>query len=193
MRVIKIEISNKNIDKIIKNTRKIVKYCDKNNYKLKFIYNNEHITREINNNLFNIETAVNIKNIKERYSFIYDYICDYIDDKYLNCNYCDFKNDVCIYFRTNKDFSHKNGCCYSKKRGGLCEHFKNNSCQIKSISCKLYSCEVLRKNKVSFKINDFVLIKYFFNLKQKYFIKYSFFKPKKFVLNKLIEGKKYEK
>ena len=107
--------------------------------------------------------AINIKEKSKRYSFIYDTVCDYIDKKYLECNYCDFKDDVCVFFRNHPKIMHKDGCCYSDARGGLCENLKNHRCQIKSISCKLYSCEYLRNKKVYFKIKDIPLLKYFFS------------------------------
>ena len=132
--------------------------------------------------------AINIKDKSKKYSFIYDTVCDYIDKKYLECNYCDFKDDVCVFFRNHPKIMHKDGCCYSDARGGLCENLKNHRCQIKSISCKLYSCEYLRNKKVYFKIKDIPLLKYFFNLKQKYILKYSFFKPKSYVMYKLMEN-----
>ena len=95
---------------------------------------------------------------------------------------------VCVFFRNHPKIMHKDGCCYSDARGGLCENLKNHRCQIKSISCKLYSCEYLRNKKVYFKIKDIPLLKYFFNLKQKYILKYSFFKPKSYVMYKLMEN-----
>lgn len=184
-----LDISNKNIDKIIRKTRKIVNLCDKNNYKIKLKYTEDILNKEKLETLNNIKKAINIKDVKKRYSFIYDTVYDYIDNKYLTCNYCDFKNNVCVFFRNNPNIIHENGCCYSDARGGLCNHLKNNKCEIKSISCKLYSCEYLRKRKVNFRMKNIPLIKYFFNLKQKYFIKYSFFKPKSYVMYKLIENK----
>lgn len=185
-----INISDKNINKIIKKTKYLRKLCDKNNYKLIFKINGKEITKEDNLNLYNIQKAINIKNIKERYNFIYDKVCEYIDKEYLTYNYCDFKNDVCIYFRKEGKLDHKDGCCYSKDREGTCTHLKNHRCKIKAISCKLYSCPYLRENNINFKINDFPLIKYFFNIKQKYYLKYSFFKPKSYVIYKLIESQK---
>ena len=179
-----IKINSRNINKIIKKTRKIRKLCDKNNLKLEFIYQDKIKSKTLEE----IEHAINIKDLEKRYSYIYDNICDYLDNKYKKCNYCDFKNDVCIYFRELKEFDHKNGCCYKVSRGGLCKYFKNKKCTIKSISCKLYSCEVLRNNKINFRMKYFPLIKYFFNLKQKYYIKYSFFEDKDYVLNKLLEN-----
>ncbi|MBP3634938.1 MAG: hypothetical protein J6J17_00565 [Bacilli bacterium] len=188
-RSIVIEIFNKNVDKIIKKSKRLLKLCDEKNYKLKFNYLDDNISKQKLFWIKNIEKAINIKNIKERYSFIYDTVCEYIDKKYMECNYCDFKDDVCIYFRNNPKIMHKNGCCYSDARGGLCKNLVNNSCSIKSISCKLYSCEYLRKNKINFRMKAIPLIKYFFNIKQKYYIKYSFFKDKDYMINKLIENK----
>lgn len=177
-----LNVNVKSIKKEIKKTRKYINYCDKNNYKIKYNNSNDFWIK-------NIEKAINIKDINKRYNFIYDTVCDYIDKKYLKCNYCDFKDDVCIYFRVHNNLNHKNGCCYSDARGGLCNHLKNHKCEIKSISCKLYSCEYLRKNKINFKMKDIPLIKYFFNIKQKYFIKYSFFKDKDYVISKLLENR----
>lgn len=174
-------INVKNIKKEVRNTKKYIKYCDKNNYKIKFNTNDFWLKK--------IEKAINKKNINERYSFIYDTVCEYIDDKYITNNYCDFKDNVCRYFRENNKLNHKNGCCFSDYRGGLCEYLEVDHCKIKSISCKLYACPILRENKINFRIKDIPLIKYFFNIKQKYYIKYSFFKPKAYVLYKLVEKK----
>ena len=177
----KLIIDVKDINKEIKKTKKYLKYADKNNCIIE--YNINDIT------LKQIEKAINIKDIKERYNYIYDEGCDYIDKKYLDCNYCDFKDDICKYFRETKQLNHKNGCCYSDARGGLCPHLKNRKCNIKSISCKLYSCEILRKNNIKFRIRKIPLLKYFFNIKQKYYLKYSFFKDKDYVINKLLENR----
>lgn len=185
--VLSIEVNNKNFKKILKNTGKYLKLCEKNNYVIKYIFNEEINNKE---EFKKIEYAINEKDLAKRYSFIYDTVCDYIDKKYLDCNYCDFKDNVCIYFREHKNIEYKNGCCYADFRGGLCDHLDIDHCNIKSISCKLYSCETLRKKKIYFKLKDFLLIKYFFNLKQKYYIKYSFFKPKSYVMYKLIENYK---
>ena len=180
MKILEIEV--KDINKEIKKAKKYLNYCDKNDYKIKFNSTDDFWLK-------NIEKAINIKDINKRYSFIYDIVCDYIDKKYLECNYCEFKDDVCKYFRENNQTEHKNGCCYSDARGGLCEHLKDKHCNIKSISCKLYACPILRENKINFKMKDIPLIKYFFNIKQKYYIKYSFFKDKTYVMYKLIEKK----
>ena len=174
-------IDVKDINKEIKNTKKYLKYSDKNNIKIKFKTKDQTLKQ--------IQKAINIKDIKKRYEYIYDEVCDYIDDKYLKCNYCEFKNDICKYFREKNELNHKNGCCYSDSRGGLCKYLDKDHCTIKSISCKLYSCPTLRENNINFKIREIPLLKYFFNIKQKYYLKYSFFKDKEYVINKLLEKK----
>lgn len=134
------------------------------------------------------DKALSIKSTKERYEFIYDTVCDFLDSKYIGCNYCDFKDDVCKYFR-KEDSNHKMGCCYADKRGGLCPNLENGTCKIKSISCKLYACPMLRDEKLYFKINDIPLLRDFFNIKQKYYIKQSFFQTKEDTLLKIYENK----
>lgn len=172
----------KNDSKEIKKTKKYLDLCDKNNYKIKYKDTNNYWIK-------NIEKAINIKDIYKRYEYLYNVVCDYIDTKYLECNYCEFKDDICRYFRENNQLTHKNGCCNSASRGGVCKHLEDGKCNIKSISCKLYACPILRSDKINFRMKDIPLIKYFFNLKQKYYIKYSFFKDKDYVINKLIEKK----
>ena len=68
----------------------------------------EKIAKEDNIELYNIMHAINIKDKSKRYSFIYDTVCDYIDKKYLECNYCDFKDDICVFFRNHPKIMHKN-------------------------------------------------------------------------------------
>ena len=174
-------IDVKDVNKEIKNTKKYLKYSDKNNVKIKY--------KTKDKTLKQIEKAINIKDIKKRYSYIYDTICDYIDEKYMTCNYCEFKDDICKYFREKNELTHKYGCCYSDSRGGLCNYLDKDHCTINSISCKLYSCPILRGNNINFKIREIPLLKYFFNIKQKYYLKYSFFKDKDYVINKLLEKK----
>lgn len=179
MESLKVEV--KDVNKEIKNTKKNIKYCDKNNCKIKFIGTDDYWLK-------NIEKAINIKEIEKRYSFIYDTVCDYLDNKYFGENLCGFdENGICEYHRKEEP-NHYNGCCYRKDRG-LCQYFdeEHSVCTERGISCKLYSCPILRKKGINYKIGDIPLIKYFFTIKQKYYIKYSFFKPKPYVMYKLME------
>ena len=179
-----IDVNKKNAKKIIKQTKKLI-----NEDKIKFNFV-EEIDKDLKDNLINIEKAINIKDLEKRYSFIYDTVCDYLDNKYFGENLCGFdQNGICEYYR-KEDPSHYNGCCYRDDRS-LCEYFdeEHSVCTESGISCKLYSCPILRKKGINYKMRDIPLIKYFFNIKQKYYIKYSFFKPKPYVMYKLMENK----
>ena len=134
--------------------------------------------------------AVNIKNIKERYNYIYDISCKYLDYAFRINNWCNFKDNKCIGVLNNCHCNESlNGCCYGSKRG-LCKNYINGECGIQSLSCKLFSCKYLRKNKKVIKINDICLLKYYFNNKQKFIIEYSFFKDKDEVIELLLQNRK---
>ena len=83
-----IRITDINIDEIIKETRKILKMCDKNNYKVVLIYNDKkidekYLKKDISENLRDIITimhAINIKDKEERYNYIYDTVCYYLEN-----------------------------------------------------------------------------------------------------------------
>ncbi|MBO6243128.1 MAG: hypothetical protein J6O41_00960, partial [Clostridia bacterium] len=69
----------------------------------------------------------------------------------------------------------------------LCEHLKKDyTCGAKCISCKLFTCDYLRKKGIQFKIKDILLLNVFFNPLQKYFIKYMVFTPKDKILKRLL-------
>ena len=187
--ILEIEITNSNIEKIIKKTKSIKNKCDKNNLILKFNIKEDVKDKILLRDIKSIETAINLKNKEERYNYIYDTVCSYLDDRIIDENYCEFKDDICKYFREKNELTHKYGCCYSDSRGGLCNYLDKDHCTINSISCKLYSCPTLRENNINFKIREIPLLKYFFNIKQKYYLKYSFFKDKDYVINKLLEKK----
>lgn len=179
----KIYVNNKNVKKVLNKTKKYIKED-----KIEYIFQDE-IDIKLKKELKNIEKAINIKDLEKRYSFIYDTVCDYLDSKYFGENLCGFdENGICDYYR-KVDPTHYNGCCYREDRS-LCKYFdeEKSECTERGISCKLYSCPILRERKINYKIKDIPLLKYFFNLKQKYYIKYSFFKPKPYVMYKLMEN-----
>ena len=133
--------------------------------------------------------AVNIKDIKQRYNYIYDVVCNYLDKEFNERNICNFKDNKCISVRNNSHCKEsENGCCYGRKRG-LCKNLKNGKCNIKSISCKLFTCRYLKKNKIKYKINDIPLLKFFVNNRQKFIINNSIFKDKPEIIDLLILNK----
>lgn len=50
---------------------------------------------------------------KQQYEYIYDTVCEYLDNQFCKGNICDFKNDQCIANRENKTAHKDMGCCYS--------------------------------------------------------------------------------
>ena len=58
------------------------------------------------------------------------------------------------------------------------------------MACKLFTCPFLYKEKgIKQRINDYVLIKYFFNRNQKYILECSFWTPKEIVMKRLLANK----
>lgn len=182
-----ISIKNKKgIDKLIINIFKM--NSDKNkinviNYDKKYNYN-------LNELSFLIK-AYKLSDISDRYSYIYDCVCDELDRRFNEFNLCNFKNNLCNCKRCliNR-FPKENliyGCCYTG--GRVCPYLKNSKCSIKAISCKLFTCRKLKKEGIKFKPNDFLLIKFFFNRRQKKLIDESLFIDKEEMIKLLIKYK----
>ncbi len=139
--------------------------------------------------------AIFYKTKYERYNYIYDTVCDYLDGFFYGKNFCDFENNKC---GEKRNTSSKIGCCrhYKYKFFGpilptnkfiICEHLKEDyTCGAKCIGCKLYTCDYLKRKGIKFKIKDILLLDTFFNPLQKYFIKYMVFTPKDKVLKRLM-------
>lgn len=185
-------VKNNNFYKEIKKYLKSKDICLHFYYDKKDIIDDTYIKDKYNWDIkFKIYSihAVNIKNIKERYSYIYDVVCDYLDEEFNYKNICGFENNICLSVKNNGHcHESKNGCCYGRNRG-LCKNFINGKCQIKSISCKLFTCRYLKKQNIRYKVNDIPLLRYFFNIKQKYIIDTSIFKGKEEIIKLLIKNK----
>lgn len=129
----------------------------------------------------------------ERYSYIYDTVCDYLDNVFYGKNVCDFKDNKCGEKRSTSSVV---GCCrhYKYKILGplypkwvTCEHLTEEyKCGAKCVSCKLYTCDYLRKKGIIFKIKDILLLDVFFRPLQKYYIKYMVYTPKEKVIKRLM-------
>ena len=130
----------------------------------------------------------------ERYNYIYDTVCDYLDGYFYGKNLCDFQDNKCGEKRTT---SCTTGCCHHFKykilgpfsKMVICEHInkENYTCDAKCLPCKLFTCDYLEKKGVKFKVKDILLLDTFFNQIQKYFIKYMVFTPKEKILKRLIK------
>ena len=135
-------------------------------------------------------TAVNIKNIEKRYNYIYDLVCDYLDNEFQEKNICQFRNNKCIGVTDGYHCKESvYGCCYGRIRG-LCKSFDNGKCNIKSISCKLFTCRYLKKNKIKYNSEHIPLLKYFFNKRKKKIIEDSIFIDKEEIINMLLNKKR---
>lgn len=138
--------------------------------------------------------AIFYKKKYERYNYIYDTVCNYLDVFFYGNNLCDFKNNKC---GEKRNTSCTTGCCHHFKYKAfwpfsklvLCEYLnkENYTCDAKCISCKLFTYDYLKNKGVRFKIKDILLLDIFFNPIQKYFIKYMFFTPKEKILKRLIK------
>lgn len=121
----------------------------------------------------------------------------YLLDKKWNKNFpCNFCNNKCIAAREKFMDKEYDGCCYSfdrklfvKVKKEKCIHLKEDkSCDTKNISCKLFTCDYLKKNNIfNTSYEDYLLLKLFFNKKERLIIKYNFFKTREEVLSKLNE------
>lgn len=129
----------------------------------------------------------------ERYNYIYDTVCEYLDNYFYGKNLCDFKNNKCGEKRNTTSTT---GCCHHFKHRAigplsklvLCEYLNDDyTCKAKCISCKLFTCDYLEKKGIKFKIKDILLLDTFFNPIQKYYIKYMVFTPKEKILNRLLK------
>lgn len=161
-----------------------------------------YITNNFSNKLldefFECLNALQYTNINEQYDFIYDTLCDKLDEKFQKENLCDFKNDQCIANRAGASAHDTMGCCYSFKYSKsifkfiedvkLCTYLDNKQCSTKCITCKLFICKYLRDKGIEIKLDEFLLVSSFFNKKQKEIISNNFFTKKDFILEKLIKN-----
>ncbi len=191
-KVIKINFNKPLTDKIYYNFLKKI-------YILRFLCKNKKLCITLNNkkiniakekdqriiNIYHIEKAINIKDKKQRYEYIYDVVCNYLDESFQKGNLCEFINNQCLSDR-NKKFKKSCGCC-CENNNNLCEYLENDHCTIKCISCKLFTCPALKRNRIKFRIKDIPLLNYFFNLRQKEVLVYTFFTPKEKIIEKLIK------
>ena len=185
----------------IKQNIKLLKELKKKNKKIRYSgikYNDNRIIgiiNKANQEIIDCIKAIFIDNRDEKYEFIYNTICNQLDQKWINENPCKFENNICICERQYKN-PRENGCCYAfwyKNLGSQitgihqCEHLHpTEHCRNSNITCKLYVCPYLKKHSnFRIKLGELIMVKIFFNKYQKIIIKNNFFIKKEELLKKL--------
>ncbi len=198
-----VKTNNFMLEDVIKLIINMKSVCYKNNIKFRVEYKENDVQANKNSKKLVNELKVLIhtlmcKNKKEMYEYIYDNLCNYLDNDCKKYNYCNFENNKCIAQRdssniTGYPINKCNGCCYDVDKHLECNKMQNKTCTIKSISCKLFICRYLRDRGISYPTNKNLLIKTFLNLRQRPILIWNFFKPKEEIINKLMKIKKNNK
>lgn len=98
-----------------------------------------------------IVNALNIKNRKEKITYIFDEAINVLN-KYYSDDLCQFINGKCIVQREKK-IDRVNGCCR------LCPIVTNKGCPSVNITCKLIYCKRALGNVKLLKLNDIKILK----------------------------------
>lgn len=193
---IKIE-KGTNLKKLIKNIQKILKNCYRKKLDIGIENKEKKIigelicdsTKERKTDIIKCLKAVFIKEKRKRIEYIYDQVCNDLDEEFAKNNYCDFKDDVCIGKR-NCSERVTMGCCHKFKHpitmnGELkeCPYLVDKHCSTQCITCKLFTCNAI---KVKFKLKDIPLIECFFNPIQKLIVKTNFFTKREKIIDRLV-------
>lgn len=131
----------------------------------------------------------NIKNLDDKFSFIYDDMCSKMLEEALNLNYCDFIDDRCVTMRYTKGFPYSkvNGCCANtyKDKNKNCRYLNNDhSCSICSIACRAFTCEYLQKRGIDHALWQYPIMDCTVKKLYRGRIVYGFFIPKEKMLEK---------
>ena len=78
-----------------------------------FNFNNNNVEQK---NFISALNAIFQKNKFERYNYIYDTVCEYLDSYFYGKNLCDFKNNKC---GEKRNTSSTTGCCHHFKHKAL--------------------------------------------------------------------------
>lgn len=131
----------KDVRKTYKFLAKIIKWLKRNDPKFDGTFY-VNVNDKLNNNEFMLEKMLDLKFTRPHFFRLTQSLsiaCDFLNKENTLNNMCDFKNNICINYRTNGQ-NRTVGCC-SKK----CRFCTSAPCQQKNISCKLFMCELLVK------------------------------------------------
>lgn len=155
------------IKNFIKKIKKEIGTLENEKKIIGYIINYEDTNKDHNDFILAIN-AIFYDTKYERYNYIYDTVCDYLDGYFYGKNLCDFKDNKC---GEKRNTSSTTGCCHHYKvkwlgpfsKFILCEHLKEDyTCGAKCISCKLFTCDYLEKKGIKFRIKDILLLNVFF-------------------------------
>jgi len=183
-------------DKILLSVyRKIIniyKYSKRYNIKIKDIYLINYDKNIDNNYMINeLDHLISIYLLDEekRINYIYDYMCDYLDQEFVRFNLCDFKDNKCVSRRDLECNGCKNlvtyGCCYTK--GRVCPNLINYRCTIKNLPCKFFTCRYLEKRGIKYRPWDYLMIRLFLSYRQMIILDQSLYTPKDVIMDKLLK------
>lgn len=177
---------------VYKKIIKIYKYSKRRNIKIKDIYLINY-DKSINNNYMISELdhliSIYLLDEEKRINYIYDYMCMYLDNEFIEFNLCDFKDNKCVSRRDLECRGCKNpvtyGCCYTK--GRVCQNLINSRCVIKSLPCKFFTCRYLEKRGIKYRPWDYLIIRLFLSYRQMYILDQSLYTSKDVIINKLLK------
>jgi len=129
-------------------------------------------------------------------TYVYDNVCQKLDEEFQKNNYCKFNCDKCLGNREKMIAFSENGCCHSFEYSKfykptlienikLCKLLKDKKCTTKNISCKLFTCRSLKKKGITYNSKKIFLLYTFYDSKQHLIINYNFFKTREELLLKL--------
>lgn len=127
--------------------------------------------------------------ILEKYEYIYDTVCDFLDNEFICKNICEFKNDKCI---AKRNYNITCGCCRHYKslfsnQLIQCEYLIDKQCSTKCLTCKMFTCDyIVKHKKIKYRIKDIFLLDKFLNPIQKIIILISYFTSKEKIIKRLL-------
>ena len=187
----------KNLIYIINNEKTNDFYTLYDNKKVKFLIKN------YTNSLLVALKASLIKEEKTRVEYLYDYLCDYIDNLWNEKNPCQFdEHSSCIAQRMKVAPYDIHGCCYSfnytknpltfTTKSEVCKYLeKGKGCTQKNLSCKIFVCKYLRENRIfNIDFDKYVIPKAFFSENQILIMKYNHFHTRDELIDKILKNEK---
>lgn len=175
------------VDMIITIAKSIASECKIETYYIDTLKTSE--SKHLVNEFKHFFHALSLQTEK-RYDYIYDTVCDNMDNMFSIYGFCNFKNNMCVAQRHKNIFSRypvpkTDGCCFKLVR--KCEYNnRDGTCQVKCLPCKLFTCPHLGKISIGIRTSEIILMRAFFNNRQKKIALYKFFNKKETLMNGIL-------